>query len=131
MPVDMIDPGSWSMIALSFIGAQVAHKAANGTIQAIWDKYSVRFLATFKAAPAAEQSSNQAIEVLEANPEIAKSVTEVLLASPALRRARAVPQVLDGARILWIDDNPENNEWERAMLRTLRAEVTAVTRTDS
>lgn len=31
--VIMLDPGSWAMIALSFIGAQVAHKAANGAIQ--------------------------------------------------------------------------------------------------
>ena len=37
----------------------------------------------------------------------------------ALRRARIAGEVLNGARVLWIDDHPENNLWERRMLEEL------------
>jgi CheY-like chemotaxis protein len=36
-----------------------------------------------------------------------------------LRRANHASQVLQGAQILWIDDNPSNNLYERQLLRSL------------
>jgi len=119
------------MIALSFIGAQVAHKAANGAIQTVWDTFSDRFLARFKTPPAAEQPTEKLMQVLEEDTQIAEGVTSVLVTSPALRRARLVSSVLAGARILWVDDNPKNNAWECGLLRMLRAHVVLVTRTDA
>jgi CheY-like chemotaxis protein len=50
---------------------------------------------------------------------------------PRLRRAYAVKSVLRDARILWVDDNPANNAWERAMLRDFGVDVTAVRKTES
>ena len=47
--------------------------------------------------------------------------------SPFLR-ARGIAPILKGARLLWIDDNPENNENEARVLRKLGIEVdTAMT----
>jgi hypothetical protein len=131
MPFTMLDPASWTMIALSFIGAQVAHKAANGAIQTVWNEFSDRFLARFKSKPAADQPTDKSMQILEENTRIAESVTSVLETSSALRRARLVSSVLAGARILWVDDNPENNAWECGLLRMLRAHVVLVTRTDT
>jgi CheY-like chemotaxis protein len=51
--------------------------------------------------------------------------------SQVLRRAEAViPALQPGARILWVDDHPENNENERRMLESLRIVVDEVLSTD-
>ncbi len=39
-------------------------------------------------------------------------------------------RVVEGARILWVDDNPDNNRYERRMFVSLKAEVEPVTSTD-
>jgi len=39
--------------------------------------------------------------------------------SQVLRRAQRVIPVLQGAQILWVDDNPDNNIYERRILRSL------------
>jgi hypothetical protein len=49
----MIDPTAWATVALTFVGAQVAQKAANGAIQTIWDRFYARFLATHDKPPTA------------------------------------------------------------------------------
>lgn len=40
-----------------------------------------------------------------------------------LRRAEMVGQMMRGARILWVDDHPENNEYEHRIMRSLGAIV--------
>ena len=49
---------------------------------------------------------------------------------PVLRRALAAGTAVRGARILWIDDNPDWIEWERRVLERLGTEVAVVTGTD-
>jgi CheY-like chemotaxis protein len=39
--------------------------------------------------------------------------------SQVLRRAQYAAQVLQGAQILWVDDNPDNNIYERRIFRSL------------
>lgn len=39
--------------------------------------------------------------------------------SPVLRRARMVSPVLQGAQVLWVDDNPGNNIYERMTLKSI------------
>ncbi|MGH7572608.1 MAG: response regulator [Gemmatimonadota bacterium] len=51
--------------------------------------------------------------------------------SSALRRARQVDAVLRGARILWVDDHPENNAWERSLLKAFGTETVSVETTRS
>jgi CheY-like chemotaxis protein len=51
--------------------------------------------------------------------------------SQVLRRAEAViPALQPGARILWVDDHPENNANERRMLESLRIAVNEALSTD-
>lgn len=66
-----------------------------------------------------------------ANPDLLAEVEAVFGSSSALRRARLVAAALEGARILWIDDNSDNNQWERSTLRQLGAELTAVDSTET
>jgi CheY-like chemotaxis protein len=44
----------------------------------------------------------------------------------AIARAESAGRVYQGARILWADDHPENNLWERRALTALGADVTVV-----
>jgi CheY-like chemotaxis protein len=125
----MLDAVAMGAVALTYVGAQVAHKAANGAIQAVWDKFSERFGDIFKRPPSPSDPLQDAQAVIAQDAELANSIAGVLNDSSALRRARLAAAAIRGARILWIDDQPANNAWERRMLRELGAHVTAVTQT--
>ena len=51
--------------------------------------------------------------------------TRAIARHASLRRAALVAPALRGARVLWIDDEPAGNKWERATLEALVVEVTA------
>jgi CheY-like chemotaxis protein len=53
----------------------------------------------------------------------------VVRRSSALRRAQLVHRVLKSARVLWVDDHPENNAYECSILEALGISVTQVTST--
>jgi CheY-like chemotaxis protein len=57
----------------------------------------------------------------ELDKAIAKQGNEVSQGerSQVLRRAQRVVQSIQGAQILWVDDNPDNNIYERGILRSL------------
>jgi CheY-like chemotaxis protein len=120
-----------AMVALTFIGAQVAQKSANGAIELIWAKFRSQFLARFNQEPNAEDPPEMVKEVLANDRELSENVEEVFSDAIPLRRAQLVAPALRNARILWIDDTPKNNEWERLTLRHLGTHVTAVTRTET
>ncbi|MDQ3347664.1 MAG: response regulator [Acidobacteriota bacterium] len=126
-----MDAMNAGMVALTFIGAQVAQKAANGAIEAIWTKFSDRFLVAFNEPPNADALIDLAPEVLANDPELSQEIEAVFGSSIPLRRAQLVAPALRHARLLWIDDNPGNNEWERLTLRQLGAQVTAVRNTET
>lgn len=54
----------------------------------------------------------------------------VLQQSPALRRARRMRGVFEGARILWVDDQPELSDAEERFLRHLGARIERALDTD-
>ena len=126
-----MDAMNAGMVALTFIGAQVAQKAANGAIEAIWARFSSQFLAQFNREPSADGPAEMAQDVLANDPELSESVDAVFGSTIPLRRAQLVAAALRNARILWVDDTPKNNEWERLTLRNLGADVTSVTRTET
>lgn len=47
-----------------------------------------------------------------------------------LRRAQRVASVLRGAQVLWVDDNPDNNNYERGVLQSLGIVVDLARSTD-
>jgi CheY-like chemotaxis protein len=126
-----IDAMSAAMISLTFIGAQVAQKAASGSIDLMWTRFRSIFEQQTNQPLTPEASSQAGKRVLLDNPELLAEIEAVSTNSSALRRARVVAAALEQARILWIDDTPQNNRWERATLRQLGAHVTAVDSTDT
>jgi CheY-like chemotaxis protein len=64
-------------------------------------------------------------------PDLLREAETIFGISAPLRRARMVSQVMAGAKVLWIDDRPENNAWERALLKAFQADVTTVESTRS
>lgn len=50
--------------------------------------------------------------------------------SSALRRAKLVESALEGAQILWVDDNPGNNIYERMTLKSLGISIEIALSTD-
>jgi CheY-like chemotaxis protein len=119
------------MVALTFIGAQVAQKAADGAIETIWKKFSDRFLMVFDRPPDADAPTEMTQEILTTDPELSNEIRAVFESSIPLRRAQLVALALQNARVLWIDDNPRNNEWERLTLRQLGVHVMAVQSTET
>jgi CheY-like chemotaxis protein len=57
-----------------------------------------------------------------ANQQRSGNVTDKQLRA-ALDRAQATGLVFQGAQVLWVDDHPENNSWERRALRGLGARL--------
>ena len=90
-------------------------------------------LSGFKAAGVelsfVKESIDAAIELAEKSPQW------TVIVSPAdkertLRRAKKHLAIFRDARILWVDDHPENNLNERRMFRQLKVEIDSATSTD-
>jgi len=60
---------------------------------------------------------------------VLEDVTRLFASIGALRRARLAALALSGTQLLWIDDHPENNIWERAMFRAFGVECRQATST--
>jgi CheY-like chemotaxis protein len=116
------------MVALTFMGAQIAQKAADGAIESTWEAFKKKFVARFDEPPA-PVSTDRVEQLLREDSELSQAIARIILGSTVLRRAQLVAPALRGGSVLWLDDSPENNEWERALLRELGVHVTAVTGT--
>ena len=64
-------------------------------------------------------------------PAVAGALQAARSNSSGLRRAELVGSVLRGARVLWVDDHPENNAWERELFRSLGVVIISVESTRS
>ena len=67
---------------------------------------------------------------LKQNPVLINDVDSIFKTSSALRRARLVEQVLRNARLLWVDDVPDNIIYEVQVLRALGVEIETALSTD-
>jgi CheY-like chemotaxis protein len=70
-------------------------------------------------------------QALAEEPEVLTELTSLYGDSIALRRAETQRSLLDGARILWIDDHPESTTWERRVLESFGAAFVTVQSTAS
>jgi CheY-like chemotaxis protein len=123
-----MDPATLTIAALGFVGSCIARKCADASLEAAW----VQIVSAFKRWRGTEPTT-QTVEDLNTqqaiDPELLREAEAIFGRSSALRRARLVAEILRGASILWVDDRPENNMWERSLLHafgieTLTAETT-------
>jgi CheY-like chemotaxis protein len=112
-----VEPISVLVTSALFVGAELARKPTNDFADLVWGRVKRALLKALGREPVAEDVTAPALEKVVATvPELRADLEAVVAHFSALRRARAVPQALRRARVLWIDDRPENNTWERSLL---------------
>jgi CheY-like chemotaxis protein len=93
----------------------------------LWTKVKKIWARTFGVEPKASEVTASSLEALaRESPELPDELGQLIGQSSALRRLRRVQGVIDGARILWLDDHPEWNSWEIACLEAAGARVRTV-----
>lgn len=123
-----MEPTQLVFAALAFAGSAIAQKCADATLSAAWERISGAFREWRGHDASPSELPGGPIEPSEA---LQAEATTIVGLSSALRRARLVPGVLEGARLLWVDDRPENNAWERSLLATLGVHVSTAETTRS
>jgi CheY-like chemotaxis protein len=126
-----MDPVLLVIAAGAYVAAEVAKKTADSMLTAAYTRLEAYVLKKlgFKAAPEQLDAKTLRDAGLADDPVVLGFGREVIARSPALRRARLVESAVSGARILWVDDHPENNRSECRLLQALGAEVEQVAST--
>jgi CheY-like chemotaxis protein len=124
-----MDPIQITTAALAFAGSCVVQKCADASLDAAWTRIAVAYKTWSGIDPGPEAAMDE--EGAAPDAQLLGEAEVVFGLSSSLRRARFADIVLDGARILWVDDRPENNAWERSLLRAFKADVDTVETTRS
>ena len=117
------------LTAGSFVASMVLNKAADVVLDAALE----RVLDYIKSIIANDQGSQGGVSFaadLQPDPAILQDVQALYAAYPVMRRVQLVAGVLPGARILWVDDRPENNLFERATFKSMGIGISLATSTE-
>jgi len=118
--------------AATFLAAEVARKPADALATKLWETVKAGLRKVLDREPTPADVSAATIRKAEEEvPAVVGALQAARSGSSGLRRAEQVGSVLRGARVLWVDDRPENNAWEREMLRVLGVVIVAVESTRS
>lgn len=127
-----MDVVSLMSAALGFAAAEVAKGVAG---KAASDLYEAAKRVWRRAHGSELRPAELRFETMDAlvehSPELLGEIELVERETPVLRRLRLVQRAVNGARILWIDDNPSWNEWEVASLTAVGAIVHTAKSTQS
>lgn len=116
----------------TFLAAEVARKPAEALAAKLWETVKSALRRVLDREPTPGDVSVATIrKASEEVPAVAGALQAARSGSSGLRRAEQVGNVLRGARVLWVDDHPENNAWERELLRSLGVVVVPVESTRS
>lgn len=127
----MIDPTTALVVTAGFQACAVVFKKVEGKLaEDLATAIHQRVREMFGKDPDAKDPAQAEIQVAAAlkdpDPELRSAAGLYLGESSAMRRAARVADCLEGARILWVDDDPAGNHWEIASFRALGCEVMAV-----
>lgn len=125
MPID----NTLLLTAGSFVASMVLNKAA----EAVIDEAGRRLVEHVRSIVANSREAQGGVSIvadIEPGPELLQDAEAVYAASSVMRRHRMVSQVLQGARILWVDDRPDNNLFERAAFTSMGATISLAMSTD-
>ena len=123
-----MDPVTIMVVSASFAASCVAQKCADEVVEKAWGKIRERIKAARGKEPAPSDIASclGGIEKKTGGGEVIEAVESVLGHSSALRRAKFSESMLTEVRILWVDDHPENNSWERVTFTSLKMDVVPV-----
>jgi CheY-like chemotaxis protein len=127
-----VEPASILVASATFLAAEVARKPAEALAAKLWETVKSALRRVLDREPTPGDVSVATIrKASEEVPAVAGALQAARSGSSGLRRAEQVGNVLRGARVLWVDDHPENNAWERELLRSLGVVVVPVESTRS
>jgi len=115
-----MDAATLILITGSYAASMITNKVAEKAIEVAYDRLVASIKARLGREPRLEDYKSGVInKILPEDREVLQQVQEIFALSPVLRRAEMVAPVLQGARVLWVDDNPDNNLYERMTLDSL------------
>jgi CheY-like chemotaxis protein len=127
-----MDPVSILVASATFLAAEVARKPADAVATKLWETVKGGLRRVLDREPTPTDLSAATIRKAEEDvPAVVGALQAARSGSSGLRRAEQVEKVLRGARVLWVDDRPENNAWEREMFRVMGVVITTVESTRS
>jgi CheY-like chemotaxis protein len=127
-----MEPSALLIAAVTYAAAQVAQKVADEMTDSLWAAVKKAWGKAFETEPQATEVTSATLAVVaEQAPDLPDALFRLIGESPALRRLRRVQDLVEGARILWIDDHPQWNSWEIACLEAAGAHVRTVETTRS
>ena len=115
-------------VAGSFVASLVAQQCVEAALGSAWTRFAGLWRAHLGREPRPEDLAG-AEDLIPA--DLAERLAAIYDGETCLRRARLVHQALQGAGVLWVDDQPSNNRWERATLEALGAKVICAEMTDT
>jgi CheY-like chemotaxis protein len=127
-----MEPASILVASAAFLAAEVAKKPADAVATKLWETVKASLRKVLDREPKPTDVSVATIrKAQEEVAAVAGALQAVRSASSGLRRAEMVEKVMRGARVLWVDDHPEHNAWERELFRSLGVVIVSVESTRS
>jgi hypothetical protein len=127
-----MDAVSILVASATYLGAEVARRPVDAFAAKLWDTVKGALRKILDREPRPTDLSPATIRrASEEFPAVGGALQAARSRSSALRRAEHVENALRGARILWVDDHPENNAWERELFRSLGVANVSVESTQS
>jgi CheY-like chemotaxis protein len=126
-----MDPLALLTAAVAYVGAEVAKKCGSLVVDQAFQGLKAFLKAKLGREPLPEDLTPERLRSVrvEDSPEFVQRAREIVSHSTALRRAELVRSVLQGARLLWVDDLPRNNAYECRTLAALGITVEQVVST--
>jgi CheY-like chemotaxis protein len=127
-----MEPVSSLVASATFLAAEVARKPADAFATKLWETVKAALRKVLDRDPTPTDVSAATIrKAAEEVPAVAGALQAARSGASGLRRAELVGNVLRGARVLWVDDHPEHNAWERELFRSLGVVIVSVESTHS
>ena len=127
-----MEPVSILVASATFLAAEVARKPADAFATKLWETVKAALGKVLEREPIPSDVSAATIrKAAEEVPAVAGALQAARSGASGLRRAELVGNVLHGARVLWVDDPPEHNAWERELFRSLGVVIVSVESTRS
>ena len=127
-----MEPASILVASAAFLAADVARRPADAVATKLWETVKASLRKVLDREPKPTDVSVATIrKAQEEVAAVAGALQAVRSASSGLRRAEMVEKVMRGARVLWVEDHPEHNAWERELFRSLGVVIVPVESTRS
>jgi hypothetical protein len=121
------EPVSGLVGSAAFLAAHVARRPADPLAPLLWERVKSAIGRILNREPAPGDITAATIRAaVNAEPGVADALNAARANFTGLRRAEAVERVVRGARLLWINRQPQHNTWERDLFHSFGSTIAAV-----